>query len=96
MKKFLSLALALILLCGCASALAEWPEHPITVLIPANTGGDTDTTAAICLGLALIRPESQTLAPALWDDLENKPFGRDYLKEAGDNLSKTFPALIPA
>lgn len=47
MKKLISLLLALtmVLTMGVAAFAAdEWPERPITVLIPANTGGDTDTT----------------------------------------------------
>lgn len=44
MKKFLSLILAGMLIFGCAAALADYPEKAIEVLIPANPGGDTDTT----------------------------------------------------
>lgn len=45
MKKIIPLLLAIAMLLGCASAAAEWPDKPITVLIPANPGGDTDTTS---------------------------------------------------
>lgn len=47
MKKLISLLLALTMVLAMgvtALAADEWPERPITVLIPANTGGDTDTT----------------------------------------------------
>ena len=44
MKKFLSLILAAMLIFGCGAALADYPEKAIEVLIPANPGGDTDTT----------------------------------------------------
>ncbi len=86
-----------ILLGAVFALLIRFGTDPQQLLeASVRLGGDTDTTAAICLGLALIRPERRTLAPALWDDLENGPFGRDYLKEAGDSLSKAFPTLKPA
>lgn len=45
MKKIVSLLLAVALLLGCASALAEWPERAIELIVPANPGGDTDANA---------------------------------------------------
>ena len=44
MKKLLSLVIALVLALSCTAALAEYPEKTIEILIPANPGGDTDTT----------------------------------------------------
>lgn len=45
MKKIVALVLAVLMLLTCTAALAEWPEKPISILIPANPGGDTDTTS---------------------------------------------------
>lgn len=51
MKKPLSLLLALILLlsvCSLAAAEGAWkPESPITMIVPYNTGGTTDTVGRI-------------------------------------------------
>ena len=46
MKKIIALAIVFCMLVAFgASAYAEWPKDgDINVLIPANTGGDTDTT----------------------------------------------------
>lgn len=44
MKKVLCVLLALMLL-ACATALAEWPERAIELIVPANPGGDTDANA---------------------------------------------------
>ena len=44
MKKLLCVLLALTLLVG-ATALAEWPERSIELIVPANPGGDTDSNA---------------------------------------------------
>ena len=55
MRKLLALLLCLCLVCGVTAALAEWPEKPISVVIPAGPGGDTDTTSrAICESLTQI------------------------------------------
>lgn len=44
MKKLLCVLLALMLM-TCATALAEWPERSIELIVPANPGGDTDANA---------------------------------------------------
>ena len=44
MKKFLALLVAAMLVLVCTAALADYPEKAIEILIPANPGGDTDTT----------------------------------------------------
>ena len=47
MKKFLTMAFAL-LLAGVASAGAEtWPSHPVKVIVPFAPGGPTDVTARV-------------------------------------------------
>ena len=43
-SRIIALLLALMMVFGCTSALADYPEKAIEVLIPANPGGDTDTT----------------------------------------------------
>ena len=43
-SKILALLLVVMMVFGCASALADYPEKAIEVLIPASPGGDTDTT----------------------------------------------------
>lgn len=44
MKKVLCVLIALMML-ACATALAEWPERAIELIVPANPGGDTDANA---------------------------------------------------
>ena len=44
MKKFLALLMAAMMALACTAALADYPEKPIEIIIPANPGGDTDTT----------------------------------------------------
>ena len=44
MRKFFALVLTVSMLFSCTAALAAYPEKAIEVLIPANPGGDTDTT----------------------------------------------------
>jgi len=45
MKKLFAMLLVLAMMLGCASALAEWPERDIELIVPANPGGDTDANA---------------------------------------------------
>ena len=45
MKKLFALLLALVMMIACASALADWPERDIELIVPANPGGDTDANA---------------------------------------------------
>lgn len=48
-------------------------------------GGDTDSVAAIALGIASARMKNDLPQP-LYDNLENGPFGRDYLESLGYRL----------
>ncbi|OGL96962.1 hypothetical protein A2318_01850 [Candidatus Uhrbacteria bacterium RIFOXYB2_FULL_45_11] len=48
-------------------------------------GGDTDSVAAIALGIASARMPND-LPQVLFDKLENGPYGRDYLKTLGKQL----------
>jgi tripartite-type tricarboxylate transporter receptor subunit TctC len=45
MKKLFSALLVLMMLLTSVSALAEWPERSIELIVPANPGGDTDANA---------------------------------------------------
>ena len=52
-------------------------------------GGDTDSVAAIALGIASCRMPND-LPQVLFDQLENGPFGRDYLKTLGKQLMDAY------
>ena len=45
MKKFFAILLVAVLSLTALSALAEWPERAIELIVPANPGGDTDANA---------------------------------------------------
>lgn len=45
MKKLFAVLLVMIMALSSASALAEWPERSIELIVPANPGGDTDANA---------------------------------------------------
>lgn len=45
MKKLIAVLLFTVLMFSCVSALAEWPERSIELIVPANPGGDTDANA---------------------------------------------------
>lgn len=45
MKKLFAALLVLMMLLTSVSALAEWPERSIELVVPANPGGDTDANA---------------------------------------------------
>ena len=45
MKKLFVMLLAALLVLSSVSALAEWPERSIELIVPANPGGDTDANA---------------------------------------------------
>lgn len=57
-----------------------------------NVGGDVDSTASICLGLASINDAfSWNLPGNLYSDLENGEYGSDYLKKLDDALERQYP-----
>ena len=56
MKKLFAVVLVLMMALTSVSALAEWPERAIELIVPANPGGDTDANA-------------RALAAALTEDL---------------------------
>lgn len=54
-------------------------------------GGDTDSVAAIALGLASLSGEfTDDLPPSLHDGLENGPYGRDWLRALDARLAARF------
>ncbi len=57
-----------------------------------NAGGDVDSTASICLGLASINDAfSWNLPGNLYSDLENGEYGSDYLKRLDASLETAYP-----
>ena len=45
MKLIKRLVLGALMACG--SAMAAWPEKPITIIVPWGAGGNTDTVARL-------------------------------------------------
>lgn len=60
-----------------------------------EAGGDTDSTAAIGLGLAALRGAVNDLDINLYNSLENGRYGRDYLMELDRRLMEKFPKNPP-
>jgi ADP-ribosylglycohydrolase len=83
---------SIILLGAVIALLNTCGEDPGLMLTEAvRLGGDTDTTACIALGAALIRPGQDTLPEGLISGLEDGEYGRDFLISLGNRLSDTFP-----
>lgn len=58
-------------------------------------GGDVDSSASIALGLYSLRPDAvMDLPDALYDNLENGPYGRDFLVDMDIQLQEKFPRII--
>ncbi len=53
-------------------------------------GGDTDSTAAITLGINLINNKLTDLPKFLFNDLINHDFGSDYILNLGEQLEKKY------
>lgn len=53
-------------------------------------GGDTDSVAALAVGLTAIRQDLDILPHFLLDDLYNNEFGKEYLLDLGDALNQKF------
>ena len=76
------------------SILCNYGDDPCLVLRESILlGGDTDTTAAITLGAALIYPEEH-LPFSLMTCLESDPFGKEFLVRLGNQLDQKFPVII--
>lgn len=73
--------------------LALYGTSALQVLKDAiQIGGDVDSSASIALGLYSLRSDAvMDLPRALYDNLENGKYGRDYLKQLDDKLFKKFP-----
>ena len=85
---------SLILFGAVIAILTKFGENPGEALLRSvELGGDTDTTASIVLGAALIYPGAGTLPLTLVKDLENGEYGRDYLITLGNELTKRFPVI---
>ena len=81
---------SLILLGAVIALLAQFGEEPHACLINAvSLGGDTDTTACITLGAALIFQGGE-IPCSLISGLENKKYGRQFLIATGDALSTRY------
>ena len=86
---------SVILLGAVMAVLAEYGEDPHSSLIKAvSLGGDTDTTACIVLGAALIYP-GNGIPYSLVTGLEDGRYGRKFLTEIGDALSERFGTEKP-
>lgn len=54
-------------------------------------GGDVDSLAAICMGLAYLNPGiTNDLSDNLYDNLENGKWGRDFLQDLSRQLASDF------
>jgi len=83
---------SIILLGAVLALLVTYGNDPHQVLVQAvRLGGDTDTTASIALGVALIYPGSDTLPKTLVDGLERGAYGRDFLVTLGNRLDRRYP-----
>ncbi|MFH0967735.1 MAG: ADP-ribosylglycohydrolase family protein [Methanobacteriota archaeon] len=82
---------SIILLGAVIAILTEFGEDPLQALLESvRLGGDTDTTACIVLGTALIYPGAEIPAPLL-TGLEDGEYGQRYLIHIGDELNNRFP-----
>jgi len=66
MLKRTLLPIALALFAGAGGAFAQYPNKPITMVVPYAAGGPTDTVARV-MGVAMAKPLGQTVI------VENKP-----------------------
>lgn len=83
---------SIILLGAVLALLVTYGNDPHQVLLQAVLlGGDTDTTASIALGAALIYPGGDTLPITLVAGLENGAYGKDFLVTLGKQLDLKYP-----
>lgn len=60
-----------------------------------DIGGDVDSSSSIALGLYSLRTDAiMDLPAALYDNLENGPYGRDYLTKLDAELIAKFPRNV--
>lgn len=66
-------------------------DNPIEALKQSIViGGDVDSSASVVLGLCLINNDITKIPSFLYDNLENRHYGRDYLIKLGEQLSKKY------
>jgi len=83
---WMSVQAAITALCGC-SAMSELLKTCI------QFSGDVDTVAAIALAAGSCSAEiAQDLPAHLFDELENGPYGRDYIRLLDRQLMAFFPS----
>ncbi len=74
--------------------LAQYSDNPMEALKQAVLlGGDTDTTASICLGIIYSRMP-KGLNQFLFDNLQNGDYGKDYILSIGTRLATVLPMDI--
>lgn len=82
---------SIVLLGAVMAILAEFGEDPARALLESvQLGGDTDTTACIVLGAALIYPGAE-IPGSLLTGLEDGEYGKEFLIQTGDDLTTRFP-----
>ncbi len=71
--------------------LARYGDDPCRLLIESiQLGGDTDTVAAVVLGIALVRGGDESPIWKWVEAMEDGPYGRDYLISVGNALTERF------
>lgn len=67
--------------------ISRFSDDPTTTLQKAVLlGGDTDSVAAVALGIVASRAGLEMLPDFLLSGLENGPYGRDYIASLGEDL----------
>jgi ADP-ribosyl-[dinitrogen reductase] hydrolase len=60
-----------------------------------SLGGDVDSIAAVTMGLASLLKVKNDLPKELYDNLEDGPYGKGYIKLVEDRLVAKFPIVRP-
>jgi ADP-ribosyl-[dinitrogen reductase] hydrolase len=72
--------------------LSQYGDNPADLLKQATLlGGDTDSVAAVALGISAAKFGLDSLPEFLVRDLTNRQYGRDYLLELGKKLEEKYP-----
>ncbi len=75
--------------------LAKYGNDPCTLLKEAiQLGGDTDTVAAVVLGIDLVRGGEDSRIWDLVEGIEDGPYGRAYVISIGNSLSERFSQYL--